>query len=88
MLIMKETKTMTTIYDTELFHELRAKPEWETLWTTDASGHYPVPKCGWLPTLRGGLDHISSTNKYVTFHDIGVNGKCHSFRIAPLPEEA
>ena len=49
MLFMKETKTMTTIYDTELFHELRANPEWETLWTTDASGHYPVPKCGWLP---------------------------------------
>jgi hypothetical protein len=77
MLFMKETKTMTTIYDTELFHELRANPEWETLWTTDASGHYPIPKCGWLPDIHG-LDHISSTNKYVTFH-----GKCHSFRIAP-----
>jgi hypothetical protein len=87
MLIMKETTTMTTIYDTKLFHELRATPEWETLWTTDASGHYPIPKCGWLPTIQG-LDHISSTKKYVTFHDIGVNGKCHSFRIAPNPQEA
>jgi hypothetical protein len=87
MCIMNETKTMTTIYDTELFHELRANPEWETLWTTDETGHYPIPKVG-IPTLRGGLDHISVTKKYVTFHDIGMNGRTHSFRIAPNPAEA
>jgi hypothetical protein len=82
-----ETPTMTTILDTQLFIELRQKPEWETLWTTDASGHYSEPKTGWLPTLLGGLDHISVTKKYVTFHDIGMNGRSRSFRIGLEPSD-
>lgn len=75
-----KTRTMTTIYNTQLFNELLSAPEWETLWTTDASGKYPETKIE-IPTLLGGLDHITKTKKYVTFHDVGMNGKTHSFRI-------
>ena len=34
-----------------------------------------------IPVLFGGLDHISKTKKYFTFHDIGCNGRDNSFRI-------
>jgi len=71
---------MTTLRSDKLFDELQRAPEWETLWTTDASGKYPVTKI-WIPTLLGGLDRVTKTKKYVTFHDIGMNGKTHSFRI-------
>ena len=70
---------MTTLRNDKLFSELQASPQWETLWT-DRDGHYPTTKI-WIPTLRGGLDRITVTKKYVTFHDIGCNGLGNSFRI-------
>ncbi len=71
---------MQTLRDDKLFAELQANPEWETLWTVGEDGHSPITKI-WIPTLMGGLDHITVTKKYVTFHDIGCNGRDHSFRI-------
>jgi hypothetical protein len=71
---------MITIKDSELFQELVENPCWRTLFDADF-----CPKNPNIPVLAGGLDHISKTKKYFTFHDIGciVGGvlKDNSFRI-------
>jgi len=67
---------MVTIRDNGLFDDLKAKLEWHTLFNADFS-----PKNPNLPILVGGLDHITITQKAVTFHDIGCNGKGNTFRV-------
>lgn len=67
---------MITIYDDKLYEELKKDPSWKTLFDADF-----YPKNPSIPILCGGLDHISKTNKYFTFHDIGCNGRDNSFRI-------
>lgn len=71
---------MQSIYDHKLFEELKKSPEWQTLFTSDYNF-----KNSNIPTLAGGLDHISKTKKYFTFHDIGCNGRDNSFRIGDQP---
>lgn len=68
---------MKTIYDHQLYTELKKDFSWETLFVDDDS-YYKNPN---IPILCGGLDHISKTKKYFTFHDIGCNGMDNSFRI-------
>ena len=70
---------MQTIYDHKLFEELKQNQGWETLWNNDQ------PKNPNIPVLTGGIDHISKSKKYFTFHDIGCNGRDHSFRIGDQP---
>lgn len=67
---------MKTIRDQQLFQELKKDLSWETLFDADF-----YPKNPNIPTLWGGLDHISKTKKYFTFHDVGCNGRDNSFRI-------
>ena len=67
---------MKTIYDHELFQELVENPCWQTLFDADFCFKNPN-----IPILSGGIDHISKTKKYFTFHDIGCNGRDNSFRI-------
>lgn len=71
---------MITIRNTQLFHELHKTPTWATLWNDDNETKVPIP------TLRGGLDHITVTKKYVTFHDVGSNLGDNTFRIGPEQE--
>ena len=71
---------MNYIYDHQLFEELTKNPSWEVLFDDDYNLKNPN-----IPTLFGGLDHISKTRKYFTFHDIGCNGKDASFRIGDWP---
>ena len=75
---------MYTIYDHQLYTELKEclsdgagnRKLWETLFDEDYYLKNPN-----IPVLFGGLDHISKTKKYFTFHDIGCNGRDNSFRI-------
>ena len=67
---------MKTIYDDKLYEELKKNFSWKTLFDADF-----CPKNPNIPVLAGGLDHISKTKKYFTFHDIGCNGRDNSFRI-------
>ena len=67
---------MITIYDDKLFAELKKDFSWETLFDND----YNLKNVN-IPIFFGGLDHMSKTNKYFTFHDIGCNGRDNSFRI-------
>jgi hypothetical protein len=68
---------MITIYDNRLYADLEKNPDWKTLFGADFN-----PKNPNIPVLAGGLDHISKTKKYFTFHDIGCNGRDNSFRIS------
>ncbi len=67
---------MKTIYDNELYAELKKDLSWETLFDDD----YCLKNSN-IPVLSGGLDHISKTKKFFVFHDIGCNGRDNSFRI-------
>jgi hypothetical protein len=68
---------MITIYDDKLYEELKKNFSWDTLFDDDYNLKNPS-----IPILAGGLDHISKTKKYFTFHDIGCNGRDNSFRIS------
>ena len=70
---------MKTIYDHQLYAELKKDLSWETLFDGDYCLKNPN-----IPALFGGLDHISKTKKYFTFHDIGCNGRDNSFRIGDV----
>ena len=70
---------MKTIYDHQLYAELKKDLSWETLFDDD----YCLKNSN-IPILSGGLDHISKTKKYFVFHDIGCNGRDNSFRIGDV----
>lgn len=72
----KKGAKMHTIYDHQLYTELKKDLSWETLFDEDYYLKNPN-----IPVLFGGLDHISKTKKFFYFHDIGCNGKDASFRI-------
>lgn len=72
---------MKTIYNHQLFEELKANPSWDTLFDNNKI------KNNEIPILSGGLDKITQTKKYITFHDIGCNGHDNSFRIGDNPQE-
>ena len=75
--IITEHIEMITIRNTELFLELKRMPEWETLF--DGTNI----KDSEIPSLWGGLDHISVKNNGIYFYDIGSNGRDNSFVIRP-----
>jgi len=75
---------MQTIYDHKLYTELKKNPSWENLWDNSNPAH-PELKNASIPVLAGGLDRITKTKKYITFHDIGSNGRDKSFRIGDQP---
>ena len=71
---------MHTIYDHQLYTELKKDLSWETLFDDDY--YFKNPN---IPNLFGGISHISKTKKYFTFHGIGCNGRDNSFRIGDRP---
>ena len=67
---------MKTIYDHQLYTELKKDLSWKTLFDADF-----YPKNSNIPILCGGIDHIKRTKKFFVFLDIGCNGRDNSFRI-------